>query len=105
MTLSLSKITRTFLTIGLAAPCALQTVFLLRIFQPEQIPEWLFLGLWPGFGFYMAADAGSSDFSGLLGFLMSVVANGIVYLLVGGLLSLCFRRLFQRRIPAKGQKD
>jgi hypothetical protein len=90
--MTLSKITWSFLTVGLVAPCALEALFFFKIARIEWIPDWLVIALWPGFGFYMGADTGSgSDLAGLWGFSMSVVANGLVYLLVGSLVSLCHR--------------
>jgi len=61
----------------------------------ERIPEWLLVGLWPTFGFVMASDTAGG--SGILGFVMSVVANALVYLLVGWLVSFAYRRFFQPR--------
>jgi hypothetical protein len=98
--LSMSKITRSFLTVGLVAPCVLQAFFYFGILRVERMPEWLFIVLWPGFGFYMASDGGS-DLAGLLGFLMSVVANGLAYLLVGSLISLFYGRVLKRRTPTE----
>ena len=99
MTLSFSKITWSFLAVGLLAPCLLQGVFYFKILPIERMPDWLFIALWPAFGFLMASDTGGGPDSGreLLGFFMSVVANGVVYLLVGGLVSFSYRRFFQPR--------
>ncbi len=104
MTLSLSKITWSFLTVGLLAPCLLQAVFYFKILPIERMPDWLFIALWPAFGFYMASDTGGGpDFGrAILGFLMSVVANGLVYLLLGGLVSFSYRRFFQPRTSTSG---
>jgi hypothetical protein len=64
----------------------------------EGMPEWLFIALWPAFGFVMAADTGNATDSGAaLGFLMSVIANALLYLLVGCLISFIHRKLFLTR--------
>ena len=99
MTPSLSKITWGFLAVGLSAPCLLQALFYFKILPIERMPDWLFVALWPAFGFYMASDTGGGADLGraTLGFLMSVVANGVVYLLVGSLVSFSYRRLFLGR--------
>ena len=104
MTLSLSKVTWSFLAVGLLAPCLLQGLFYFRILPIERMPDWLFVALWPAFGFYMASDTGDGSDLGraILGFLMSVVANALVYMLVGGLLSFSYRRLFLPRIRTGG---
>jgi hypothetical protein len=61
--------------------------------------EWLLFTLWPAFGFYMASDTGNGGDSGAaLGFLMSVVANALLYGLLGVLVSFIYRRFFQRSV-------
>jgi hypothetical protein len=63
----------------------------------EGMPDWIFFALWPAFGFYVASDTGGAN-SGraLFGFVMSVLANALLYLLVGCLISFIYRRLFLR---------
>ena len=104
MTLSLSKITRSFLAVGIVAPCLLQALYLFKIVRLEIIPEWVLIALWPGFGFYMAADTGKGPDSGgaVIGFFLSVLANALVYLPLGGLVSLTYRRLLQPESARKG---
>lgn len=104
MTLSFSKITWGFLAAGFVAPFLLQGLFYFKILPIERMPDWLFVVLWPAFGFYMASDTGGGPNFGraILGFLMSVVANAFVYLLVGGLVSFSYRRFFQPRAGAGG---
>lgn len=99
MTLSFSKITWSFLTVGLLAPCLLQCLFYFQILPIERMPDWLFVTLWPAFGFLMASDTGGGPELGreLLGFFMSLVSNGLIYLLVGALVSFGYRRVFQPR--------
>jgi hypothetical protein len=98
MTLSLSKTTWSFLAVGFLAPCLLQGLFYFKILPIERTPDWLFIALWPAFGFYMASDTGNGPDVGraILGFSMSVIANALVYLLVGSLVSFSYRRLFLR---------
>jgi hypothetical protein len=99
MTLSLSKISWSFLAAGFFVPCLLQGLFYFKIVPIERMPDWLFIALWPAFGFYMASDTGSGVDTGraIFGFLMSVVANALVYLLVGSVVSFSYRRLFLAR--------
>ena len=76
-------------------PFVLQGLFSAEVLPLERIPEWIFFALWPAFGFYMASDTGNATDSGAaLGFLMSVIANALLYLLVGCLISFIHRKLF-----------
>jgi hypothetical protein len=95
---SLSKISWGFLAAGFILPFLLQSLFYTEVLPLERIPEWIFFALWPGFGFYMSSDTGNVTDSGraIFGFLMSVVANALLYLLVGCLISFIYRRLFLR---------
>jgi len=95
---SLSKISWGFLATGFFVPCVLQSLFYTRMLRVEGMPDWIFFALWPAFGFYMASDTGGGANSGreLFGFVMSVIANALLYLLVGGLISFVYRRLFLR---------
>lgn len=85
-------------------PCLLQSLFYLKILPIERMPDWVFVALWPAFGFYMASDTGNGSDAGsaILGFLMSVVANALAYLLVGGMVSFFYHRLFLARSRAGG---
>ena len=96
MTLSLSKISKGFLAVGLLIPFVLEGLFYAEVLPPEQIPEWVLFALWPAVGFVMASDTGHGAGLGreLFGFAMSVLANGLLYLLVGGLISFTYRRVF-----------
>ena len=96
MNFSLSKITRSFVAVGIVAPCLFQAFYFFGVFPIEKTPEWLLFALWPGFGFYMGADGGA-DLSGFFGFLMSMVANALVYFLVGALISWCYRRFLSSK--------
>ena len=84
-------------------PCLLQGLFYFKIVPIERMPDWLFFALWPGFGFYMASDTGNGPDTGraILGFLLSLAANALVYAVVGGLVSFFYRRLFLGR-PTTG---
>jgi hypothetical protein len=105
MNFSLSKITWSFVGIGFLAPLLLEGVFVFKIQSIELIPEWLFFTLWPAFGFLMASDTGGGPDLGkeALGFVMSVAANAIVYLLLGSLVSLFYRRILQSRFRTAGE--
>jgi hypothetical protein len=96
MALSLSKISWGFLATGLFAPCFLYILFYAEVLALERIPEWIFFALWPAFGFYMSSDTGGGADEGsvLFGFVMSVLANGLLYLLVGCLISFIHRKLY-----------
>ena len=101
---SLSKISWSFLAVGFLAPCLLQSLFYLTVLPVEVVPEWLLLVLWPAFGFFMASDTNIGPDLGraILGFLISIVANALVYLVVGGLVSFLYRRLFFRTLGTDG---
>jgi len=88
---SLSKISWGFLLAGFFVPFMFEALFYVEIVPADRIPEWLLVALWPTFGFVMAPG------SDILGFVMSALANALVYLLVGGLVSFSYRRLFQPR--------
>jgi hypothetical protein len=90
MAKSIPKMIRVFLVAGVFVPCLLQTVFYLKILPIERMPEWLFVALWPAFGFYMASD------TAILGFTLSVLANALVYGLVGTVVLFLYRRFFRR---------
>jgi hypothetical protein len=96
MTRFVSKIVWYFVGVGFFAPCILQILVYLKIVSIALVPEWLFFALWPAFGFYMASDTGNGADVGriILGFLMAVVANSLVYLVVGCVVSFIYRRLF-----------
>jgi hypothetical protein len=94
MTVSLSKISWSFLGAGLFLPCLVQCLFYFKILPIERMPDWLFIAIWPAFGFYMASDTGNGPdiVRATFGFLMSVVANGLIYLALGALVSFFCRR-------------
>ena len=77
-------------------PFILEGLFYAGMDPIEWMPEWLYIAIWPAFGFVMASDTRSGAYEGraLFGFVMSVVANALVYLLVGCLISFIYRRLF-----------
>lgn len=82
--------TRRFLLAGLFVPFIFEALFYVEVVPADRIPEWLLITLWPAFGFVMASDT-------VLGFVWSVIANALIYLLVGSLASFVYRRLFQPR--------
>jgi hypothetical protein len=102
--LSLSRISRRFLLVGFFVPFILEALFYVEIVPADRLPEWLLIALWPAFGFVMASDTGGGPDSGraILGFVMSVLANALVYLLVGALVSFFYRRFFQPRTRTGG---
>jgi hypothetical protein len=85
-----------FLVAGFLVPFILEGLFYAGMDPIEWMPEWLFIALWPAFGFVMASDTGSGVDKGraLFGFVMSVLANDLLYLLAGCLISLIHRKLF-----------
>ena len=89
------KIVRCFLAVGFLVPCLLQLLYYLGM-PIDRMGEWLLFTLWPAFGFVMASDGGDSGAA--LGFLMSVVANALLYGLLGVLVSFIYRRFFQRSV-------
>ena len=107
MALSLSRISWGFLAAGILVPCIFESLFytgMTGMFPIEGMPDWLFIALWPAFGFVMASDTGNATDSGAaLGFLMSVVANALLYLLVGVLISFVHRRVILRGQSERGR--
>jgi hypothetical protein len=95
MSLFLSKISRIFLAAGLFVPCLLNSLFYLKLLPIERVPDWVFIALWPAFGFYLSAGYGGVAAS-IFGFIMSVLANGLAYLLVGAFVSFLHRVLSVR---------
>ena len=92
------KIVRCFLAVGFLVPCLLELLYYLGM-PTDWIGEWLLIALWPAFGFFMASDTGHGGDSGAaLGFLMSVVANALLYGLLGMLVSFIYRRFFQTSV-------
>jgi hypothetical protein len=63
----------------------------------EWMGEWLLFTLWPAFGFVMASDTGYGDSGEALGFLMSVVANALLYGLLGVLVSFYLSPIFPEK--------
>ena len=95
----IDKIVRCFLAVGFLVPCLLELLWYLGM-PIEWMGEWLLFTLWPVFGFVIASDTGSGygDSGEALGFLMSVVANTLLYGLLGVLVSFIYRRFFQRSV-------
>lgn len=94
-----SKIARGFLIAGMFIPCLLNGFFYLKLLRTEQVPDWLLMALWPAVGFYFSAGYGGVA-AAILGFVISVLANGVVYWLVGAFISLLHHLLSVR--GAKG---
>jgi hypothetical protein len=69
-----------FLSTGFVVPFLIEFLVMLL----GGLPGWLILTLWPGYGFVMAAD----DRQVWFGFFLSIIANVLVYGIVGGLFSL-----------------
>jgi hypothetical protein len=82
---------------GLAIPCALDGLFYSKILPLDLLPVWLLLVLWPAFGFYMASNAP------VVGFAVSALANGVIYLLAGVFFSHLHRLLFVKMREQKAK--
>jgi hypothetical protein len=93
------KIVRCFLAVGFIVPFLLELLYYLGM-PIDWMGEWLLFTLWPAFGFVMASDTGYDDSGTVLGFLMSVVANALLYGLLGLLVSFIYRRFFHRSVAA-----
>jgi hypothetical protein len=92
----IDKIVRYFLAVGFLVPCLLELLYHLGM-PIDWIGEWLLFILWPAVGFVMASDTGyGGDSAAALGFLMSIVANTLLYGLLGVLVSFIYRRFFHR---------
>lgn len=102
MPIRLSKISWTFLICGLFFPCFLNASFYLKLLPIDRMPDWVLMVLWPGVGFYMSTDSnnGPNAASNAIGFIMSVVANGLIYLLLGVIVSFS-QRLISARISRR----
>lgn len=88
--MSLSRVSRAFLATGLVLPCLLNGLLYLKVLPVDRTPLWLLLICWPAVGFYMSSNVP------VWGFLLSVLANGVVYLLVGISVS-CLHRFLSAR--------
>lgn len=62
---------------GLAIPCVLDGLFYSKILPLDLLPVWLLMVLWPALGFYMSSN------TPVVGFAVSALANGLIYLLAG----------------------
>ena len=94
----IDRIVRYFLAVGFLVPCLLELLWYLGM-PIDRMGDWLLIILWPAFGFVMASDTGqSSDSDAAIGFLMSVIANALIYGLLGVLVSFIYRRLFRRSV-------
>jgi hypothetical protein len=87
---------RCFLAVGFLVPCLLEPLWYLGM-PIEWMGEWLLFTLWPAFGFVMASDTGYGDSGEALGFLMSVVANALLYGLLGVLVSFYLSPIFPEK--------
>ena len=79
----------------MVVPCLLNALFYLKLLRVEQVPDSLLIALWPAVGFYMSAGYG--DYAqAILGFVLSLLANGLVYWLVGALISFLHQALVRK---------
>jgi hypothetical protein len=90
------KIVRYFLAAGFLIPCLLLLVIELGNVKVEGIWQWILLIPWPTSIFLMSAEAGGTG-AELIAFVISMATNGIVYWLLGMVVSFCYRRFFLRR--------
>ena len=62
----------------------------------EGIWVWFLLIPWPTFPLIMAAEAGGGTIGEFIAFAVSAGANAVLYGLVGGFISFCYRRFKAR---------
>jgi hypothetical protein len=89
------KIIRYFLAAGFLIPCLLYLVILLEDVKVQGVWDWILLIPWPTSVLLMSAEAGGRG-ALLIAFIISAGANTVIYGLLGGLVSLCYRRFFRR---------
>jgi hypothetical protein len=89
-----SKIVRYFLVAGFVIPCLLSAVVFVGDVKVEGGWKWILLIPWPASVLLMSADGTTAG--NLLAFSISAGANVLVYWLVGGAVSFCYRRFFLR---------
>ena len=89
------KIVQYFLLAGFLVPCLLNALLSIGNLREEGQWEWVVMVTWPAIGFYMSAD-GHDKISAVFAFLVSAIANSLVYGLVGYIISFFHRRFFRR---------
>jgi hypothetical protein len=100
----LSRISLGFLLAGALLPCLLHGLIYFSVLHIEHMPDWVFILLWPAFGFYMAADTGGGVTAGraVFAFILSVAANALIFFVVGWLISFLLRLVRRGKSAARG---
>lgn len=85
-----------FALIGMALPCLLDALTSL-VLPRTVIPDWVFLVLWPAFGFAMASDGDAG--SEVLGFSLSLNGKAFVYVVLGVVVAFFYGRCWRTNLP------
>ena len=86
------KIVWYFTLAGFLVPCLLYSVLLIGDVIVGGSLAWTILIPWPTFLLVMSAEAGNGASGAFLAFLISALANALVYGAVGALVALGYRR-------------
>jgi bacteriorhodopsin len=90
------KILLRFLLAGFLIPCSLFAVILIGDVKMGRGLTWMFLIPWPILPLMMSAEPGGGSSGEILAFLISAIANVIVYGAVGRVVAVVYRRFFLR---------
>jgi len=93
------KILRTFLLAGFLVPCLLFSAILIGDVKVGGNLAWALLIAWPASPLLMSAEAGGGARGEILAFLVSTLANTLLYAAVGGVVAVTYRRFFLRKSP------
>ena len=90
------KILWRFLLAGFLVPCLLFSVILISHARVGGRFTWMLLIPWPTFPLLMSAEAGGGASGEFLAFIISAIANVLIYGVVGGVVTTIYRRFVLR---------
>lgn len=91
------KILGYFSLAGFLIPCLLYFAILVGHVEVGGGPTWVLLIAWPSFPLVMSAEAGGGAAGEFVAFLISAVANALVYASIAGAVAAIYSRLSGRQ--------